>query len=74
MNATPNKSPMNSGQSWGGIAVVLLATFTAFIQAYQAFAGGDARQDERLARIERLLCTTEDAARMRECQIAGLVK
>lgn len=58
--------------NWGGIAVVLLAAFTAFIQAYSAFNGSDAKQNERLGRIERLLCTTSDPVRQYKCNLAGL--
>jgi hypothetical protein len=67
MSETPN-NPAN----WGSIAVVLLAAFTAFIQAWSALNGADARQDLRLSRIESLLCTTADPERKHTCELVGI--
>lgn len=62
----------NNPANWGSIAVVLLAAFTAFIQAWSALNGADARQDQRLSRIESLLCTTTDPERQHACQLVGI--
>ena len=67
MSETPN-NPTN----WSSIAIVMLATFTAFLQAYSAVNGADARQDLRLQRIESLLCTTADPERKHACELVGI--
>lgn len=66
MSETPTST------SWAGIAVVLLASFTAFITAWQALNGNDAQQNARLANIERVLCATDDKVRRDACRMAGV--
>jgi hypothetical protein len=61
-----------TSRDWPAIAITLLAAFTAFVTAWQAFAGNDAKQDARLANIERLLCTTDEPARMQACRMSGV--
>ena len=65
-------SEMPSSPNWGSIALVLLAGFTAFVTAWQAFNGNDVKQNERLSNIERVLCATDDVARRRACRMAGI--
>jgi hypothetical protein len=67
MNEMPNSAP-----DWAKIAIVLLAGFTAFVTAWQAFNGNDVQQNERLANIERLLCATDEPARVNACRTAGV--
>lgn len=66
MSATP------SSRDWGAIAVIILATFNGFLTAWNAFNGNDATQNDRLGRIERVLCATDDLARIRACRMAGV--
>ena len=63
---------MPSGKDWSAIALVILAAFTAFITAWNAFNGNDATQNDRLGRIERVLCATDDVARIKACRMAGV--
>lgn len=62
----------NSAPNWATIAVVLLASFTAFVTAWQAFNGNDVQQNARLANIERVLCATDDKVRRDACRMAGV--
>ena len=64
--------PMNS-PNWAGVAVVLLAAFTAALEAYSTFQGNDARQNDRLRNIEIILCVDSDARRAALCQQLGVM-
>lgn len=57
-----------TSRDWPAIAVTLLAAFTAFVTAWSAFNDNDAMQDARLARIEFVLCATDDLARAHACE------
>ena len=57
-----------TSRDWPAIAVTLLAAFTAFMTAWSAFNDNDAKQDARLARIEFVLCATDDLARAHACE------
>jgi hypothetical protein len=61
-----------SGKDWSAIALVILAAFTAFITAWNAFNGNDATQNDRLGRIERVLCATDEEARNDACRVEGV--
>ena len=63
-----------NSRDWTAIAITLLAGFTAFVTAWHAFNGNDVEQNERLARIEFVLCATGDAARSRACDQLGISK
>lgn len=57
-----------TSRDWPAIAVTLLAGFTAAMTAYNALNGDNAVQNARLARIEFVLCATDDAARAMACE------
>lgn len=57
-----------TSRDWPAIAITLLAAFTAFTTAWQAFNDNDAKQDKRLSRIEFVLCATDDIARATACE------
>jgi hypothetical protein len=61
-----------TNRDWGSISLVIIAGFTAFVTAWNAFNGNDVKQNERLANIERLLCTTDDVARIHACRMSGV--
>lgn len=61
-----------NSRDWPAIAVTLLAGFTAFVTAWDAFNGNDAMQDKRLSRIEFVLCATDDKARALACERLGM--
>lgn len=63
-----------TSRDWPAIAVTMLAGFTAFVTAWNAFNGNDVKQNERLARIEYVLCATDDKARSLACERMGILK
>lgn len=63
-----------TSRDWPAIAVTMLAGFTAFVTAWNAFNGNDIKQNERLARIEFVLCATDDKARAVACERMGMAK
>ena len=65
-------SEMPSSKDWSAITIIVLAAFTAFLTAWNAFNGNDATQNDRLGRIERVLCATDDLSRIRACRMAGV--
>jgi hypothetical protein len=56
-----------TSRDWPAIAVTLLAGFTAALTAYNTLNGDNAVQNARLARIEFVLCATDDKARALAC-------
>jgi hypothetical protein len=61
-----------TSRDWPAIAVTLLAGFTAFLTAWGALNDSDDKQDARLANIERLLCATDEPARIAACRVSGV--
>lgn len=62
----------NRQRDWVAIAVMLFTAANGFVLAYNAFNNNDARQNERLSRLEFILCATDDPSRKLACERLGV--
>lgn len=57
-----------TSRDWPSIAVVVFTALNGFLLTWQAFSGNDVKQDARIARIEFVLCATDDVTRAHACE------